>query len=511
MVALKDYIVLDFLEWFYKKKRDFLYVDRLEYDNSYNEQILEYAHEYLVSLESITANFDAVQPKLGIIDILDLFLHSKEFSNEIGYSSYNINSEKSIEMFSSKFGQMIYNLDLATILKRYRWKVLRQSDEDVDERQLIDSIKVYYKCPNYTKYGAEFCKSQLMIIEGFLDFLDKKNISVNFRTIPQEKLLNFINLYCNRNLENKDWRKNDHSYNNDQELNTIFKALKDNNFEKMLIYFKRKISNDKLIRYKNLEYLYDRYTNPEVRFKCLILPIKGDMKFNKFINRYWDDLDESSGDYLDIFVSKQDVEISGYESIKKIKDLCFLDLYELPCFVIWENDLSEAISINIFGLNFEQIHLTFQKIINVIKNGGNKEEIVKESNKVISEFREYNRRILTIKQDMKYNSGTVIGLQINSFDIDYLIETEVQCAINKLEKLNLDSIIKKRAIGLLHNARSIILKKDDIYIEQACKERFKKYICGKDSEIIIEALKEYIFIRSFFNLNYNKERIEGGL
>lgn len=84
-------------------------------------------------------------------------------------------------------------------------------------------------------------------------------------------------------------------------------------------------------------------------------------------------------------------------------------------------------------------------------------------------------------------------MQSAELDLGYLYLFEIQMAIGELEKLELDTIIKKRAIGILYNLKNAI-KKQSRKEWLTCKDTFQKYIVGDGAELIIELLKKYYYI-----------------
>lgn len=66
-------------------------------------------------------------------------------------------------------------------------------------------------------------------------------------------------------------------------------------------------------RMKSLGYIYDRYSNVKIPFRCFFLPLASNSEgFKNFINENWLDLHAMSSDYLDIFYSEEDFGNSGY-------------------------------------------------------------------------------------------------------------------------------------------------------------------------------------------------------
>ena len=54
MQPIKDYIVLDFLEWLRRRKNEYLFIDRLDYDEEYEYKMEDYAKEYFNDIKRIS-------------------------------------------------------------------------------------------------------------------------------------------------------------------------------------------------------------------------------------------------------------------------------------------------------------------------------------------------------------------------------------------------------------------------------------------------------------------------
>jgi len=135
----------------------------------------------------------------------------------------------------------------------------------------------------------------------------------------------------------------------------------------------------------------------------------------------------------------------------------------------------------------------YKKIINLIKNEYVLDDIVNRAKDFIKECKEENKQRIVIQQNINENHGIIIGMQSEEIDFEYLYLSEIQMAINRLEKFDLEPIIKKRSIGILHNLRKAIKKKSNADF-LVCKNTFNKYIVGNSAELIIDVLKEFYYI-----------------
>lgn len=479
MQPIKDYIVLDFLEWLKRRKSEYLFIDRLGYDEEYEYKIEGYAKEYINDIKRIYREKESMHSEVELKAVLKSFIDSYEFDRLFGRGCtfYKQNIEQIISDFCKNLVRHVYcsSDDVENTLLCYYWKVY-YNNKKLDENYLIDSIKVYYRY--FDKFrGKNFCKSEAAIVEEFLDYLDKRNVRLNIKTIPRNHLKRVVHQYNNTKFSDE----------------LIVNILKDRMNQKMITLLKNKMSNDKLARYKDLGYLYDRYNDDDVQYKCLLLPLKGETNLEMFITKYWDDLDIASSNYLDIFVSKNDIQLTGYTSLEKITNFDFSKEIELPCILIWKDQMTDVRFINIRGLDFSQLYACIQKIINLIKKEYVFDDIVNKAKYYINDCKEENKQRIVIQQTVNENHGIIIGMQTEEIDFAYLYLSEIQMAINKLEKLDLEPIIKKRSIGILHNLRKAIKKKSDADF-LVCKDKFKKYIVGNGAELIVDVLKEFYYI-----------------
>lgn len=487
MQPIKDYIVLDFLAWLRRKENEYLFIDRLEYDLKYKNKIKGYAKIYLSNINKKISGEKLIHTQAKLKTILKSFIDSQEFDRFFGYRymDYGEDIEKSMSRFCKK---LIHSSEshLENALLCYYWKVFSYNKRELDEEYLIESIKVYYR--DFDDFrGKRYCKSEIKIIEQFLNYLDEKNVRLNIKSIPRNYLSRLVHRYNNTELKDE----------------IIVDILKERINQKMFTALKRELSDEKLLRYKEMGYLYDRYNNSNVQFKCLILPLKGEINLEMFITKYWDDLDAASKNYLDIFISKNDVQLSGYETIEKITNLVSLEKIELPSILIWNEQMVDAKAINIRGLDFSQLYSCLQMIINLIKYGRDINDIINTLNAFVIECVEKNKQYIIIQQQINDNHGIIIGMQTDEVDLEYLYLSEIQMAMNELELLNLDSTLKKRSIGILHNLKGALRKKDVTEL-LICKEKYNKYIVGDNAKLVVDILNKYFYIRQCLGIDEEK-------
>lgn len=387
MLPINDYIVLDFLLWLRRFDINYLFIDRIEYDIKYRKKIESYAKSYLRNLRQLNSKTERIYTTKTILqELLRSFINSKEFDTFCGNYYFNFGGifqgdiDETVRNFCKKLSNMSV-CDAENILLRYYWKHFAYSKEMLNVDYLITSIKSHY---SYSKIfqGKEYCKSEVEIVEQFLDYLDEKKVRLNLKTIPRSYLKTLVHRYNCQNIPDE----------------VITDILKERLNCKMATALRERLSNDKLLHYKEMGYLYDRYTDTSVAYKCLLLPLKGETKLDEFISLYWEDLDAASMNYLDIYVSKNDLQLSGHKSMQKLENLKIDDRrLELPCIVIW-NELTDAKVINIRGLNFSQLYACRQKIINFIRNEYEIDSIISEAEIFVAKCIEENKKQMVIYQ-----------------------------------------------------------------------------------------------------------------
>lgn len=165
-------------------------------------------------------------------------------------------------------------------------------------------------------------------------------------------------------------------------------------------------------RAKDLGYIFKRYNDKNIPFKCFIVPLQADSaEYIDLIENRWYDLHYLSGDYLDIYYSKADYGRSGFEITQKMRYIPESLKTKAPLIVLWNDDLTKACGIDISRLDNTAIFEVIRYIVNLIREGKNLTTIVQEANQMCKKLREEQRPVtytttntVTIK-----DNATVIG------------------------------------------------------------------------------------------------------
>lgn len=111
-----------------------------------------------------------------------------------------------------------------------------------------------------------------------------------------------------------------------------------------------------------------RLNNP-TRFKCVILQNDKSNVAKELIIEYQDELNKVLNDYLDIFYSKAEWELSGEDTLKSMPGFNVIES-DIPCIFVWKNSqVGEVIPID--GLNAMGIYRMLKHIAYTIKTHGN--------------------------------------------------------------------------------------------------------------------------------------------
>ena len=127
MQPIKDYIVLDFLEWLRRRKNEYLFIDRLDYDEEYEYKMEDYAKEYFNDIKRIYHIKESSHSEVELKEILKSFIDSREFDRLFGggHIFYKQDIEQVISNFCENLERRLYRSsnDIENVLLCYYWKV----------------------------------------------------------------------------------------------------------------------------------------------------------------------------------------------------------------------------------------------------------------------------------------------------------------------------------------------------------------------------------------------------
>ena len=243
------------------------------------------------------------------------------------------------------------------------------------------------------------------------------------------------------------------------------------------------------------------------------------------IDGFWEELNEWSGDYLDIYYSEADEGKSGVDIAKRISSLPMKFKYDVPCIIIWEQSIQKAKSLSITGLKSIQIVELIKSIVKDIEDKKEFTEIIMEAKKKVAELKNDNRPIKiynapVIKGDRNIvgdnntmGTGNVIGdsnsMIGNTFQVDnpeYLEKlltdfNDVLSAIATSQEINDD--MKAQLVKIIETAKEGVSEQSEKKQEEARTAfGFVKSFVAEVAPKLLETLANIATIASFFHLEF---------
>lgn len=267
-------------------------------------------------------------------------------------------------------------------------------------------------------------------------------------------------------------------------------------------------------RAKDLGYIFSRYQDKNIRFKCFIVPLQADAdEYIELMENRWYDLHYLSGDYLDIYYSKTDYGKSGYQITNQMSHIPNYLKTKAPVIVLWEQNLENAQGIDITRLNNIAMFEVIRCIVNSIRDGKNIDQIVKEANQMSKELRDEQRPVnhntLTIGGNAVVN-GPVAVVNDRGEMVSYVGQKADDAnVLHELEKAK--AIIRdfsemndrqKQLLNEIIDETKNAIKEDSTAKKDASKKRFKDAVdlIGIGSKLI-SALSGLANVLKFFGIS----------
>jgi hypothetical protein len=192
----------------------------------------------------------------------------------------------------------------------------------------------------------------------FFNWIIQKYPNLNLTSdIPSNKLSDLIDQFCE-----------DYSYSDinsfKKQVEKIFRGELDGNLlDKVRKWFRG--------RGENIDYSknpFNRYS--QMKFHGVFLfPNFGSSDLIKFIDESWQDLNSLTGDFIDVYYSKEDIKKrNGFDILKDFKSFNNIKLTDLPSLIIWDSTLKNALALPLSDLNNNQIFMVVQHIVQAIKD-----------------------------------------------------------------------------------------------------------------------------------------------
>ena len=267
---------------------------------------------------------------------------------------------------------------------------------------------------------------------------------------------------------------------------------------------------------KDLGYIWGRYYNSNVRFKCLVIPLQKEIEtYIEFIEKSRDDLHELTGNYLDIYYSKSDYTHSGFHTLNHLHYLSDNLRTNAPAIIIWEDRIVNAKSINISDLDSNDLFKVIEHLVNDIRNNMDIAEIVEKANIFIRELQTQKLPIFIdnhIEDHSMFKEATLTGNIVagdNHGNLDYNIvyNQNDRALIEEIEKakniIQSFTEINKQQVNALNEILDETLqaiKNNNHDRKDSSKKHFKKAIdlIGVGDKLIA-ALSSLVNLINFFD------------
>ncbi len=495
MIQIPDYYVLDFLDWIYAthpryKQAPYALLDR--------EVAVTLANEYLESKDWDGQWLNRRKIKKYIKDQIGRLVDGKEFDSRLKDCCTGQRFE-SIEYSLCQFEWLMSERGFSELRRN-----IDLDPRDLDPYSLADSLIHILEKQKVERFQPCF---KLMVrtprryidYSAFIDFLEW--MKKNNKKIDQTKIPRIVFGDLIREYESSEGIKLDKD-----EKEDIWKCLTMKTPKQITEWIRIVLGNEKA---RELSNVFDRYYNDKANYKCILLPLKGESHFRKFVKDYWYDLDEASSEWLDIFYSISELERSGFESLNKIRNL-EVDTNMLPCIVIWRSDISQRSVIEVRGLDNSDLFKVISEIIMRIKHNIVLDQICEEVNLIVEEIRESKREINKIVQNINGNNYGAItavnnGSITNTVNIHNVIpEADVELAKTELNKIvDLTSVQKEFLFNLLDEARTSA-SSNDSDLQKNNQTKFRSFMLGlgKVADKVLSVLGSIASIAGFFGIQH---------
>jgi len=457
------------------------------------------------------------------IQFLRRFLHgfidSEEFKicitlyyPEISHfrSEFLVNSYRNLRYRFDYLWRLFYSDEFGRAFDRYAQNYKNiiddtRLDDDFGAQRLADSARRIFR--DNSENGNSLAYALLMqsnlnlsLEVDFLEWLTfSKSVRLDLNQMPSLLFNSLVDEFCISNNRYPDDRAK------------LISAFRQTNPASLANKLASVLSKSQLKRMKSLGYIYDRYSNQNIPYRCIILPLAANSEsYKSFIQKYWMDLNSLSADYLDIFYSENDFGQTGYDIKRKIQSLPKNLSNDLPCLVIWEHSMSDAVAIDLQGLENEEIFRVISSIVDFIKVKSPFNVMSERVRNVAQKFREKNRPITNYINQVENNSGIVAGtisggiITMNTHSAvdlnDFAKDLQEAMALIK-QYVAFSELQKNELIEIFSSAKRAI-ESNSLGEQNQSKERFKYFMLGAGNAIkdLLTVLSSCASLATFFNI-----------
>lgn len=270
--------------------------------------------------------------------------------------------------------------------------------------------------PQFMKY-LSIVKSESSKTIEFFNWIIKEYPQLNIASdIPYIKIEELIDQFCEERSYSdiKSFKK---------QVERIFKGESDNSILNKIRWFLGGSA-------KNQKNPFDRYNR--MNFHGIFLfPNFGSSDLIEFIHASWQDLNSLTGEWIDIYYSKEDIKKrNGFDILKDFTSLNNVKLTDLPAFIIWDKSLNNALALPLRELNNNQILLTIQQVVQSIKEGCDLQSVAEAGLDIIN--KELKRTIFC-EQKIQYIMGDKFEFN-NARNFTFINKSSVVNSFNKVKE-----------------------------------------------------------------------------
>lgn len=455
------------------------FTEEAVYFASYGRAEMEYVKSRIKDIGTMVISSDV------IIDFLEWIKENKSSELNIGYVRECI--------YRGKYYSKAYN-DLDEYCKMY----IKQKRISMESNDLVEKIEYYL---NHSSQ-KEKQKIEAVLWQDNNSQSDKIEIDLGKVKIKADKL---VCLYCICEVDGKLARGIDVIETITRNGEVDKRLLRD--AKSFLGYNNFKTIIQKIINRKeniDVEELMQRYLNPNI-VKCIFLPLASDESFKDFVDKCWNELNELSADYIDIFYSVRDLSASGYTIKNEFRTLK-LPEDALPCLVLWTTRIEEFYYVEIRDLDYHDIFHLMQTIVQNIKEKKTFETIYKEAVKMANKKREQHIPVknYNIFQNVGNVTGNIAGV-IEDSEVHVENNTgndfvkQFDWAIERINTMSeIDENQKQYLESILNEAKNAETELE----KQSCKNKFEAFMkgVGKVAETILSTLSDLVTVVAFFGI-----------
>lgn len=519
MNPLSDIVVLDFCEWLKfkidtKEMQLATPLDMFIVNKNTNGFLQKYAREFL----------DERKTNCCLKTTIQQFLLSKEFNCIIQ------RCEKRCCLLKKQGYYDVYDCihhceirhAFYCFANKYQGGKYQKEPYDISADDLADYMNNIIYSDNKIKESPQFLQlmlsSEANIAEemNFFDWLQSYiENPTDVTKMPADIFERYVDKYINSCKKG------------DVEKKHLLKSYRQTGWENLLETFQVIFRINRTRRSKKFEDIAERYFSKQPPFKCVLLPLsdkESQKQYCSLIEDSWNDLNDLSGDYLDIYYSESDTGKSGYDIAKRIDSLPASLKTKVPCLIIWEDSINNARYISLDELSSKQIVVVISSIVDCIIKGENIQNIVKEVNEKVKEMKEINHGVSNYYGHVITGDGNVVG-DNNAVGTGNVVgdannisgntittksdEAYVKKLINEFDQAimaiknssELDDNLKVQMCGIVEDAKNGTLEKS-VEKQNNAKTTFGhvKIFLAKVAPNLISTLSDLAMIATFFGL-----------